>query len=237
MPRLLSWNVSLSLRTKWTAIAEQQPDLAVLPEVARADLESLVRDENQRLWIGDNDRKGLGLASFGEYVLELDPSFDPKYQFFLPARVTGPTTLYVLAVWSLNHRNRGELAGQRDATLQAVSHYRPFLSGSERVLAAGDFNHNVIWDRPRATRANFRPVLDALDTLGLTSSYHHLRGEPHGRETAHTLNWRNNPATPYHVDYCFVSKRWLTPDATLNVFSPGGNTPLSDHLALLLDLP
>ena len=237
MPRILSWNVNLALRTKWAAITEHQPDLAVLPEVARSDLESLVPDANRRLWIGDNDRKGLGLVSFGDYVLERDPSFDPKYQFFLPARVTGPTNMHLLAVWSLNHRNRGELAGQRDATMQAVSHYRPFLGGSERVLAAGDFNHNVIWDRPRATRANFRPVLDAFDTLALTSSYHQLRAEPHGQESNHTLNWRNNPATPYHVDYCFVSKSWLTPGAALRVFAPGGGAPLSDHLALLLDLP
>ena len=237
MPRILSWNVSLSLRTKWAAISEHRPDLAVLPEVARADLESLVPDANHRLWIGDNDRKGLGLVSFGHYALELDSSFDPKYQFFLPARVAGPTRLHLLAVWSLNHRNRSELAGQRDATLQAVNHYRRFLSGSERVLVAGDFNHNVIWDRPRATRANFRPVIDALDSLGLASSYHHLRAEPHGRESIHTLNWRNNPATTYHVDYCFVSKHWLTSGAELRVFAPGHSTPLSDHLALLLDLP
>jgi hypothetical protein len=89
VPRVLSWNVNLSLRTKWEAIAEHRPDLAVLPEVARTDLESLVPDAMHGIWIGDNDRKGLGLVSFGDYALERDASLDPKFQFFLPAPVTG----------------------------------------------------------------------------------------------------------------------------------------------------
>ncbi len=236
MLRIVSWNVALSLRSKWHAITALTPDLAILPEVARADLESLVPDPRHRDWIGDNDRKGLGVVAFGDYALERDASYQAKHQFFLPARISGPTPFNLLAVWALNHRNRSELAGQRDATLQAVSHYREFLGSNACTVVAGDFNHNVLWDKPRATTANFRPLLDALDALGLVSAYHHLNVQPHGQETAHTLHWRHDPATPYHVDYVFAPKALLTDASRLQVVAPGTGNPLSDHLALVLEL-
>ena len=272
MLRIVSWNVALSLRSKWHAITALTPDLAILPEVARADLESLVPDPRHRDWIGDNDRKGLGVVAFGDYALERAPrlhiggllacsgeadahflvaghppvqvvdrderdaSYQAKHQFFLPARISGPTPFNLLAVWALNHRNRSELAGQRDATLQAVSHYREFLGSNACTVVAGDFNHNVLWDKPRATTANFRPLLDALDALGLVSAYHHLNVQPHGQETAHTLHWRHDPATPYHVDYVFAPKALLTDASRLQVVAPGTGNPLSDHLALVLEL-
>ena len=237
MPRILSWNVALSLRAKWDAITTLKPDIAILPEVSRADIESLVPDQRHRDWIGDNEKKGLGVVTFGNYALDRDASVDSKYQFFLPARIAGPTSFTLLAVWALNHRNRSELAGQRDATLQAITHYRGFLGRGTHTIVAGDFNHNVIWDRPRATTANFRPVLDALNSLNLVSTYHHLFGQEHGEESAHTLNWRHNASTPYHVDYIFASKKHLTGDALLQVIAPGTGDPLSDHFALVLDLP
>lgn len=237
MPRLLSWNVAISLRTKWDAITALTPDIAILPEISRADIESLVPERGHRDWIGDNDKKGLGLITFGDYTLERDASFDPKHQFFLPARISGPAKLHLLAVWALNHRNRGELAGQRDATLQAITHHREFLDSGELTIVAGDFNHNVIWDKPRATTANFRPVLDALERLGLVSAYHHLHHQAHGQESAHTLNWRHDPNTPYHVDYIFAPRRTLTGDARLQITAPGTGDPSSDHVALILDLP
>jgi exonuclease III len=235
--RIVSWNVALSLRTKWPALTALTPDLAILPEVARADLEALVPDTSQRDWIGDNDKKGLGVVTFGDYTLARDACWDAKHQFFLPARITGPTRFNLLAVWALNHRNRGELAGQRDATLQAITHYRDFLGQSAHTIVAGDFNHNVIWDKPRATRANFRPVLDALESLGLVSAYHQLHSQPHGQESAHTLNWRHRTNTPYHVDYIFAPKASLSAAARLQIVAPGTGDPLSDHLALVLDLP
>lgn len=236
MPRVLSWNVALSLRTKWDAITALAPDLAILPEVSRADIESLVPDPHHRDWIGDNDKKGLGVVTFGDYTLERDASFDAKHQFFLPARISGPTDFKLLAVWALNHRNRGELAGQRDATLQAITHYHEFLGIGDRTVVAGDFNHNVIWDKPRATTANFRPVLDALESLGLVSAYHCLHNQAHGQEAAHTLNWRRNANTPYHVDYIFAPEAILSDAARLQIVAPGNDLPLSDHLALILEL-
>jgi hypothetical protein len=237
MHRLLSWNVALSLRTKWPALTALTPDFAILPEVSRADVESLVPDPRRRDWIGDNDRKGLGVVSFGDYTLERGASYHPKHQFFLPARISGPTEFNLLAVWALNHRNRSELAGQRDTTLQAMTHYCEFLGQGAHTIVAGDFNHNVIWDKPRASRANFRSVLNALEKLDLVSSYHRLHGEEHGQESAHTLNWRHDPATRYHVDYVFAPKAILSAAARLQIIAPGTGDPLSDHFALVLDLP
>jgi hypothetical protein len=237
MTRIVSWNVALSLRAKWDAITTLNPDIAILPEVSRADIEFVVPDLRHREWIGDNEKKGLGVITFGNYTLDRDLSFDARYQFFLPARISGPSSFDLLAVWALNHRSRGELAGQRDATLQAIAHYREFLGRGTHTVVAGDFNHNVIWDRPRATAANFRPVLDALNSLALASAYHQLSGEEHGKESAHTLNWRHNANTPYHVDYIFAPEKFLTGDALLQVVVPGTGNPLSDHLALVLDLP
>ncbi len=236
MPRIVSWNVNLSLRAKWGAITALHPDVAILPEVSRADLEFLVADPARWDWIGDNERKGLGVATFGQYTLSRDALFDPRYQFFLPTLVAGPTPMQVLGVWALNHRNRSELAGQRDATLQAITCYRPFLERCADTVVAGDFNHNVTWDRPRGTAANFSRVLAALSERNLESAYHHVHAEPHGQESRPTLNWQRNVSKPYHVVYCFVPRSWLDRDLQLQVAQPAPDRMLSEHLALILDV-
>jgi len=236
MLRIVSWNVNLSLKAKWSAIIALHPDLAILPEVSRADLEFLVPQTAHRDWIGDNERKGLGVATFGDYTLSRDASFDPKYQFFLPTLVAGPTPMGLLGVWALNHRNRTELAGQRDATLQAITYYRPFLERCAETIVAGDFNHNVIWDRPTRTAANFSRVLAALSELSLESAYHHVNAELQGQESRPTLNWQRNVSKPYHVDYCFVPRSWLDAELQLQVVQPAPGRMLSDHLALILDV-
>ena len=61
MPRILGRNVALPLRTKWSALTAQAPNLAVLPEDSRADIEALVPDPGQRDWPATtpaNDSRG-----------------------------------------------------------------------------------------------------------------------------------------------------------------------------------
>jgi len=236
MPRLLTWNVNLGLQKKWTALLALSPDVAVLPEVSHAQLERLVPDLSRRDWIGDNENKGLGVVVFGDYKLSRDASYDATYQFFLPLYVSGPVCFSLLAVWALNHRHRNSLAGQADTTWKAIQHYRRFLERTSLRAVAGDFNHNAAWDAQMPDEGRFTRVIDTLGQSDLRSAYHNLLGHLPGQEPEHTLRMYRNRAKGYHVDYIFASTAWVA-RSNLRLVDPGDGDPLSDHVALILDLP
>jgi exodeoxyribonuclease-3 len=103
---------------------------------------------------------------------------------------------------------------------------------------AGDFNHNVRWDK-RGWVSNHANLVRAAVELGLVSSYHHLRAEEQGQETESTLYWqtRTKEGRRYHIDYCFMSYALLARVSHLAIGTYESWIPhLSDHVPLVIDI-
>ena len=89
-------------------------------------------------------------------------------------------------------------------------------------LAAGTLNHSAL--------------IQLLDSLGLVSSYHAFFQEMQGAETRPTcyLLWKEE--RPYHIDYCFLPKSWMSRVQQVEVGDYESWKQYSDHRPLILTL-
>ena len=184
-------------------------------------------------WIGQKDDLGLAVISFNEYYLARDVLFAPRYELFLPIKVSGPMSCNILAVWAYNHRS-SLIDGKRrkSATYDAITYYEDFLR-QRPSLVAGDFNSNPSW--PKAKRPKqFSETVEIFDKLGLTSAYHTWTNEIYGSETQPTLLFRKSTAKPKHIDYCFLPVGWSVTSVT--ILSGEYWTSQSDHFPLVVDI-
>ena len=72
-----------------------------------------------------------------------------------------------------------------------------------RVVLAGDFNSNKIWDGKREL-TNHSIVVELLKKRGITSTYHAFYSERQGEETRPTYFQYRDEDLGYHIDYVFV---------------------------------
>jgi exodeoxyribonuclease-3 len=235
----------MAVHRKLTHLVERlSPDIAVIAECAdlatlRAKFGSQV-PFSDAAWVGRSPHKGLAVFAFGDFSLVPHAGTDPSLEWILPVHVDGPTPFHLLAVWAMNHRARN--AKDNPAVVPqpaaALRQYAAWLESGPTVLA-GDFNHNVIWDRRGSTR-NHTQTLAACKESGLVSAYHLATGEDQGAETTATLYWRDRrrDGHRYHVDYTFIPEGWghLLQNVQVGDFEDWVAPGLSDHVPLIVDI-
>jgi exodeoxyribonuclease III len=210
----------MAYQRKASASARLDADVLILPEcgspeyLRRAGLDI---DSDHMLWVGDNDSKGLAIIARPPFTVSpLFTNRDELPQWVVPARVACAqwAPIDLLAVWSFNHRAERNL-GINPLSL-ALKTFSQTLNRS-RLIAAGDFNHNVNWDRAQKA-TNFQFLIDELAQHGLYSAYHDSRGCAHGEEAEPTIYWmkRTKHGPTYHIDYVFAPMSWLE-DAIVEV--------------------
>src|SRR5215470_6801561 len=156
--RILVWNINMAAHKKLALLQQLAPDLAILPECAAPEVILSKCPEftfTDAQWQERSRHKGLGVFSFGNVRLVRSPSFDSRFEVFLPLQVTGSLRFHLLAVWALNFRSTSGLTMP-----DALQFYRRFLSRRDAVVA-GDFNNSVFWDRP-GKRTNFAGISTSL---------------------------------------------------------------------------
>jgi hypothetical protein len=87
---------------------------------------------------------------------------------------------------------------------------------------------------------NHAAAVADLHRLGLVSAYHVARGVAQGAEPEPTLYWRDRrrDGPVYHIDYCFVPRRWTARLAQVVVggFDAWVGSGLSDHVPLIVEV-
>lgn len=240
--RLVAWNCNMALHRKVDALLSLRPDVAVISECAEPErLRRLSKTswiENDPVWIGGKDIKGLAVFGFNGYRVSLSPDYWPNLRYIAPVHVDGPIGFNLLAVWAQNASGGIMRKHQLGPLRRAFARYRSFLAEAP-VVAAGDFNSNAIWDKP-GWRINHMTMVEAMRKRGLVSAYHEVSGEAHGEETVPTIYWRDRTrhGPTYHIDYVFLPRSWLH---AVNQFSIGGfddwcANGLSDHVPLVIDV-
>ncbi|HEX8844825.1 MAG TPA: hypothetical protein VF791_09295 [Pyrinomonadaceae bacterium] len=234
--RIVIWNCHMGLAKKYRQLLSLKPDLAVIPECAEPSVVQAKADEfvpTSAVWIGENVNKGLAVFSFSSFKLKLHKAYAPEFRWIAPIEVVGDYNFNLLAVWAFFSTNRPK--GYRGVVLEALEHYKRFLKSKESVFA-GDFNNNVIWDKPRRDY-NHSIVTETLRTeFAVESAYHVFNSEPEGAETFPTLYWLWRKENPYHIDYCYIPTSWIRQVTDVRVGSYEDWRAYSDHVPVVIDV-
>ncbi len=99
---------------------------------------------------------------------------------------------------------------------------------TESSIVMGDFNSNVTWDK-RHPEANHTNVVQQLSTIGLESLYHHTHSVPQGKELDATFFLQRNLKKPYHIDYAFIPRNFLS-SSTIEIGESDAWLKHSDHM-------
>lgn len=240
--RLVAWNCAMALHRKVEALLALAPDVAVISECAEP---GRLRDRSARdwieadpVWIGRNPHKGLGVFGFNGHRVALADAYAPRLRYVAPVRVSGAARFHLLAVWAQNASGGITRKRQPGPLRAAVTRYRDFLTAAP-CLVAGDWNNNVIWDRP-GWRINHATTVAALERLDLVSVYHARTGEAQGAEATPTHYWRDRrkDGPTYHIDYIHLPRGWLERVSHFGVgsFEDWCGNGLSDHVPLVVDI-
>ena len=179
-------------------------------------------------WVGQNERKGLGVLTKGDSKFPQD-IYSSKFVYFLP--VVFRDTL-VLGTWAFNGRAKKFGENASGYFLEVLKHYGDWIKSSSNVIVAGDFNNGPQWDVSGHPN-NFVDINAALNRLGLKSAYHSYFSEDFGQESSHTYFHQRNPGKPFHIDYIYSNFKNVK-SVRVEPFSEWSH--LSDHVPLTAEL-
>jgi exodeoxyribonuclease-3 len=233
--KIVVWNCNMAFRKKAEYLLQYQPDIVIVPECECPD--KLKFPETTRLptsvvWHGDNQNKGLGVFSYGDYHLRKLRIHQPDFKTIIPIKLTkGADDFILFAVWA---NNPADTPNQYIGQLWKAVHHYDRLIKRRRTILAGDFNSNTIWDKPRRV-GNHSDLVDVLRKKKIRSVYHHYFGHEHGAESHPTFNLYKKFEKPYHLDYCFVSSDLILKLTSVEIGEHAAWKSHSDHLPLVVD--
>ena len=233
--KLITWNCQMAFRKKCQIILKLQPDILVVPECENGEklqFGKLSPKPQDFFWYGDNPHKGIGVFSYSDYSFSLDASFNPKFRYVIPLKVTGKQNFNLLAIWAMPNKKKHKqrYIGQVWSGLQ---HYKGLLK--EDTIVIGDFNGNQIWDKNSYT-GNFTQTMDFLTARNFKSLYHLETGEAFGKETQPTFYLYRNKEKPYHLDYCVIKESMIQKGVKTEVGKFEDWIEFSDHVPLITEI-
>jgi len=227
----------MAFRKKAGHILSLSPDLVVIPEcecVDRLKFSDGIKQPSSSLWFGTNLNKGLGIFSYNEDIkLKVLKTHNPALRTIVPISVTSSKYQFTLyAIWANNPDDPDGVYVEQ--IWKAIHHYDVHLKKKTSMLV-GDFNSNIIWDRPRR-EGNHSSVVKFLEERKIFSSYHLHHKQLQGKEEHPTLYMYRHKDKPYHIDYCFVSKDLADNLHSVEIGDFDTWTTLSDHVPVIVTL-
>ena len=221
----------MAFRKKIHLIENLKPDIVIIQECENINkIESL--NIHQKLWVGKNNNKGVGIFSFNsEYNIKLiDFNYDNN-RWFIPFSVNESTT--IIAVWAMNHRDNPILENIQP-TYRTINNN---LIKSADIIV-GDFNNNVIWDlkgSKKYDKGTFEDIKTLLYNNDFVSAYHNDTNQVFGKESKPTHIWRKDYKTTYHIDYSFIKTKYLK-NLTYKLLDNKEWISHSDHFPFITDI-
>jgi exodeoxyribonuclease-3 len=231
--KLITWNCQMAFRRKAHLIELEQPDILIIPECEHPDkLLTLNLKPASVLWYGANKNKGLAVFSFGSYRLSSMTVHNPDLKLICPIEVTsGEIDFILFAVWANNPQDRDyQYIGQ---VWKAILYYDLLLK-TEKIIIAGDFNSNVIWDKLHR-KASHTMMVEKLESIEIFSTYHKHHNQIQGTEVHPTFHLYRHENKPYHIDYCFASTFFMKRLLNVKIGAYNDWTKHSDHIPLIVN--
>ena len=215
----------MAFRKKRDAIMAHAPDLLILQECSKADIEN--SDAVFKHWVGNNPNKGLGVLGFTDHNFRVADSYRDSIHWAIPVE---SDTINVIGMWA--HKDAGQTYVM--AVANAIEHYDSMLRDPNTILI-GDMNNNVIWDHKTRKETQWQTFIENLHLRGKKSVWHETKGEVHGEESAHTLFWYRQKERGYHIDFAFGSDELIT-KSDMQIGAAEDWLSHSDHMPIVLDV-
>lgn len=224
----------MAFRKKADFILAKKPDILIVPECEHPDKLKFNKGTpipTDIFWYGSNPNKGLGVFSYSRYKFKLLEIHNPEIKNILPLSVTGGQFDFTLfAIWAYNKDDIDyNYIGQ---VWKAIHYYESILQG-EKIILAGDFNSNVIWDKLKR-KSSHSMVVEKLHNLNILSTYHTHLNQIQGQELHPTYFMYRHESRPYHIDYCFASTDLIKKLSNVEVGNYADWTQHSDHKPLIV---
>ena len=203
--KIVTWNCNGALRNKFEHLSKLNADLYIIQECENPEVTKhpqYISCAGNYLWKGDNKNKGIGVFAKNKTTVELinwsNTYKDHEVKHFLPCLVNSDFQL--LNIWTSQNKspNFGYIG-------QLWKYVEVNKSNFKKIMLAGDWNSNAIWDQWDRWW-NHSDVVKHLSEMGIHSLYHDYYNEEQGKESNPTFFLQRNKAKPYHIDYIFASK-------------------------------
>jgi len=233
--KLITWNTAMKFRSKIEKITPYSADLLIIPECEGPEKwlgNSNFNLTKQFLWFGDDKNKGLAIISLNsKYHITLHPSYSKEFRYIIPLIVSGNENFILFAIWTQNTKTKFDsYIGQ---LYRALIYYNDLLE--QPCILAGDWNSNKIFDHIKRVGTHSQ-VVELLKEKGITSAYHHFFKEEHGLESRPTHYFRKEKASPFHIDFVFISENFKKRLGLVKVGSYTDWIKCSDHLPIYVEL-
>ncbi|MBK8282631.1 MAG: endonuclease/exonuclease/phosphatase family protein [Saprospiraceae bacterium] len=233
--KIVTWNCNGALRNKFEHISELNADIYLIQECENPEStkhhQYILWAENH-LWKGDNKNKGIGIFSNNRTKIELinwsNAYKDHDVKHFLSCLVNNEFQL--LNIWTSQNKspNFGYIG-------QLWKYLEINKTKFRKIILAGDFNSNVIWDEWDRWW-NHSDVVYDLSKMNINSLYHCHFNEEQGKESKPTFFLQRNREKPYHIDYIFASKEIEKNMINFEIGDQEKWLSYSDHLPILCEL-
>ena len=233
--KIVTWNCNGALRNKFERLSDLNADLYIIQECENPELskhQHYISWAGNHLWKGDNKNKGLGIFAKNKTTIELinwSVTYkDHEVKHFLPCLVNNDFQL--LSIWTSQNKspNFGYIG-------QLWKYLEINKSKFKKIILAGDFNSNTIWDEWDRWW-NHSDVVNDLSKININSLYHCYFNEEQGKESRPTFFLQRNKAKPYHIDYIFASKEIERGMTNFEVADIEKWINYSDHLPVICEL-
>ena len=223
----------MAFRNKAHFILAKLPDILIVPECEHPD--KLIFKDGTKIpedifWHGSNPNKGLGIFSYSNYKFKLLDCYNPELKTILPLLVTGGEIDFTLfAICAYNEDDKpNQYIGQ---VWKAIHHYDSILNDG-KIILAGDFNSNKIWDQ-KHRKGNHSDVVDILKGKDICSTYHGYSNQEQGAEEHPTFYMYRHKDKPYHIDYIFASLDFMKSLVNVEVGEYNEWIQHSDHMPVM----
>ena len=225
----------MAFRKKAEKILDKNPDILIVPECE--NLDKLIFPKGVPLpqdsyWYGLNPHKGIGVFSYSDYTITLCKEFKPDFKFIIPLIIQNEQESFILMAFWCQKPEKTDNYGIQ--TWEALKYYSKLLK-SEKIILAGDFNSNTIWDKPNR-EANHSNIVKKLRRNNIESLYHLWKKEEQGKESSPTLFLHRKPDRPYHLDYCFASEYFVKRLKKVEIGGFDKWIEFSDHMPIILEI-
>jgi len=231
----------MAFRKKYKNILTYKPDILVVPECEHPEnfKDAFYSDV---VWIGNNNKKGLGVFSFNNIKISLHKSYCEEYKYILPIEViiNNKKSMNLIAIWAQNNKEDPKRRYIGNVWC-ALNYYKDLLK--ESIIIAGDFNWNVIWDNDKKypLYGTLTDLINLLTTYNIYSTYHSVPdtifsiNTTFGCEKDPTLFLLKKKEKSYHIDYIFTSKNLISNLESCLVGKYKDWISLSDHMPVIAE--